>query len=147
MKSGGLSMATHINYVHFYVKFIQCNPVYRCIDSISHKSIEISMIIAESRKWSKIWSGKPWNNDWVCETAPCIHCSFVGVTMVWDGSVANTWPLEYQKSLQCWKTITILFNAINPLKIWNFWSSSSMWRSSLIYIYIGYLLLSMTAIL
>ena len=48
--------------------------------------------------------------------APGIHCSFAGFTTIcqWDGSVANTSPLEYQKSLQCWKMITILFNAIYP---------------------------------
>ena len=84
-----------------------------------HKSIEISLIVAESRKWSKIWSGNPWNNDWVCETAPGIHCSFAGITMVWDGSVANTLPLEFQKSLHCWKTISILFNATYPFYVEN----------------------------
>ena len=62
----------------------------------------------------QIWSGKSWNNDWVCEAASGIHCNFAGFTTVWDGSVANTSPLEYQKSLQCWKTMTILSYVIYP---------------------------------
>ena len=65
----------------------------------------------------KIWSGKSWNNDWVCETASSIHCNFAGFTTIWDGSVANTSPLEYQKSLQCWKTMTILSYAIYPFYV------------------------------
>ena len=39
---------------------------------------------------------------------------YIAVSTVWDGSVANTSPLEYQKYLQYWKMITILFNAIYP---------------------------------
>ena len=51
--------------------------------------------------------------------APGIHCSFAGFTTVWGGSVANTSPPGYQKSLQCWKIITILLFAIFPFYVEN----------------------------
>ena len=53
----------------------------------------------------------------MCETALGIHCNFAGFTTIWDESVANTSPLEYQKSLQCWKTMTILSYAIYPFYV------------------------------
>ena len=58
-------MVTDINYVHFSVKLIQCNPVYRIpsvhisISIIISISIEISLIVAESSKWSKNLVGEP----------------------------------------------------------------------------------------
>ena len=76
--------------------------------------------MAESRKWSKLSSGNPWNNDRVCETSPGIHCSFAGFTTIWDGPVANTSPLGYQKSIQCWKTITMMHHIIFWLYLYFF---------------------------
>ena len=64
----------------------------------------------------KIWSGKSWNADWVCEYV-CIYCNFAGFATIWDGSVANMSPLEYQKSLQCWKAMTILSYAVYPFYV------------------------------
>ena len=61
--------------------------------------------------------GKILKHDWVCETASCIYCHFASFTTIWDGSVANTSPLEYQKSLQCWKTMTIWSYAIYPFYV------------------------------
>ena len=53
----------------------------------------------------------------MCEAALGIHCNFAGFTTICDESVANTSPLEYQKSLQCWKTMTILSYAIYPFYV------------------------------
>ena len=95
--------------------------LYILIPSV-HKSIQISLIIAESHKWSKSLTREP-PKQWLCETAPGhagMHFSFAVFTMVWESLyVANTSPLEYQKSLQCWKTKTILPNAIYPPNIEN----------------------------
>ena len=108
---GRLHMVTNIIMYIFYVKFIQCNPVYWF-----HQSVNVFRYL-----WwlqicvSGLKSGRATPetmNDWVCEKAPDIKCSFAGFTTVWDGCVANTPPLEYKKCLQCWKMITILFNAI-----------------------------------
>ena len=87
-----------------------------------HKNIQISLIISESYKWSKNLAGEPpkqwlgvWNNS-----RPCRHTlQFRRLYHGLGGSVANTSPLEYQKSLQCWKTITISPNAIYPFYIEN----------------------------
>ena len=38
-KSSRLGMVTNINYVYFYVKLIQCNPVYRFHQSIKYWDI------------------------------------------------------------------------------------------------------------
>ena len=116
-RSSKLGMATDINYIHFYVKFIQSSLVYWF-----HQSIKVFRYFWQLQNrvsGLEIWSGNLWNNDWVCEKAPGIHCSFAGFGTVWDGSVANRSPLEYQKCPQCWKTIIILFNAIYPFRVEN----------------------------
>ena len=89
-----------------------------------HKSIQISLslIIAESHKWSKNLAREPpkqWLGVWN-SSRPCRHAfQFRSLYHGLGGSVANTSPLEYQKSLQCWKTKTILPNAIYPPNIEN----------------------------
>ena len=113
-KRSPVDWVTDINYIQFYVKFIQCSPVY--------KSIQISLIIAESQKWFKNLAGEPlkqWLGVWNI-SRPCRHTlQFRRLYRGLGGSVTNMSPLEYQKSLQCWKTITILPNAIYTFYIEN----------------------------
>ena len=72
------------------------------------------MVYKSDQGTPKQWLGV-WNSS-----RPCRHTfQFRSLYHGLGGSVANTSPLEYQLSLQCWKTKTILPNAIYPSNIEN----------------------------